>query len=502
MNRLFSLNVRCFSVLFCIGFNVIVFPVFGQIINENIKLWDVNGDNNDQFGNSVAIDQGIVAIGAIGNDELFVGAGSAFLFDASTGGQIAQFFPNPSVGNIKFGYCIAIEDSIVAVGAPFDDINGSSSGSVYLFNANTGAQIAIVTPNDGQYNDHFGGAIALDNGILAVGSSSDDDNGSNTGSVYTFNASTGTQIAKFLPNDGQDNANFGHAVDIANDILAVGAYRDDDNGSLSGSAYSFDVLTGVQLNKLLPNDGEAYDLFGDNVSIYDGIVAIGAKSDGQQGGSSGSVYIFNAITGNQIIKLLTNDGTSADNFGFCVTLENGIVAAGAYGDGDNGTDSGSAYLFDALEGLQIAKLLPSDGEAFASFGASIAMDNGLLVVGASLDDTIGAVYVFDVAAYMNVTFVPVTGAGLKLWPNHPNPFNPQTTIAFDMPSEEGVSLRVYDVSGRLVDVLLDGNIVAQGRNEVVWRGRDMAGRVVSAGVYFYRLETGNYSETKRMMLLK
>ena len=89
-----------------------------------------------------------------------------------------------------------------------------------------------------------------------------------------------------------------------------------------------------------------------------------------------------------------------------------------------------------------------------------------------------------------------------LRPAFPNPFNPQTTIAFDLPNEMAVSLRIYDMSGRLVDVLLDGDIVAQGRNEVVWRGRDMTGRVVSAGVYFYRLEAGSYSETKRMVLVK
>jgi len=68
--------------------------------------------------------------------------------------------------------------------------------------------------------------------------------------------------------------------------------------------------------------------------------------------------------------------------------------------------------------------------------------------------------------------------------------------------QEAVRLSVYDVAGRLVDVLLDGDIAAQGRNEVVWRGRDMTGRVVSAGVYFYRLEAGSFSETKRMVLIK
>ena len=84
----------------------------------------------------------------------------------------------------------------------------------------------------------------------------------------------------------------------------------------------------------------------------------------------------------------------------------------------------------------------------------------------------------------------------------PNPFNPQSTISFDLPSETAVSLCVYDVSGRLVDVLVDGEMVQQGRNEVVWRGRDMSGRLMPSGTYFYRLEAGGYCETKRMTLLK
>jgi len=84
----------------------------------------------------------------------------------------------------------------------------------------------------------------------------------------------------------------------------------------------------------------------------------------------------------------------------------------------------------------------------------------------------------------------------------PNPFNPRTTIAFDLPRELAVSLRIYDVSGRLVDVLMDDQIAQQGRNEVVWRGRDMTGRILPSGTYFYHLEAGDHVETKRMTLLK
>ncbi len=90
----------------------------------------------------------------------------------------------------------------------------------------------------------------------------------------------------------------------------------------------------------------------------------------------------------------------------------------------------------------------------------------------------------------------------RLYDAYPNPFNPRTTIAFDNPAQAAVSLRVFDLAGRLVNVLINGEVVSQGRNEVVWGGRDMAGRVVSAGVYFYRLEAGNFSQTKGMVLVK
>ena len=102
------------------------------------------------------------------------------------------------------------------------------------------------------------------------------------------------------------------------------------------------------------------------------------------------------------------------------------------------------------------------------------------------------------------TEVPdVTGwSGFRLRQSCPNPFNPTTVIAFDAPCEAAVRLSIHDVSGRLVDLLLDDRIVPQGRNEVVWQGRDSRGRQVPSGTYFYRLEAGPYQETKCMTLLK
>ena len=95
-----------------------------------------------------------------------------------------------------------------------------------------------------------------------------------------------------------------------------------------------------------------------------------------------------------------------------------------------------------------------------------------------------------------------TPSSYALRHNVPNPFNPMTTIEFDLPKSDRVSLRIYDVSGKLVRILLNAELVEAGRREATWRGRDEAGRQVAAGVYFYRFEAGSFSDTKRMTLVK
>ena len=113
----------------------------------------------------------------------------------------------------------------------------------------------------------------------------------------------------------------------------------DDNGTSSGSAYLFDASPGAQTAKFLPSDGAASEIFGISISIDNGVVAVGAPIDDDNGSSSGSAYLFDAPTGAQIAKVLPNDGAQGDLFGFSIAIDNGVVAVGARGDDDNGIDS-------------------------------------------------------------------------------------------------------------------------------------------------------------------
>lgn len=377
-------------------------PAFGQVINEDIKLLPSDGSVNAMFGNSIAISDGVIAVGAQSDDNPGMNFGSAYVFDAATGAEIAKLLPSDGAPGDVFGWSIAIADGIVAVGAQTDDDNGTSSGSAYLFDAATGVQLFKLLPDDGAASDLFGWSIAIADGVVAVGAQSDDDNGSNSGSVYLFDAATGVQMNKLLPNDGDVGDVFGYSVGIDNGVVAVGAYLDDANGGTSGSAYLFNAATGVQTAKLLPSDGVGGDNFGFSIAIAEGVVAVGMRLDDENGPNSGSAYTFNASTGLQIAKLITDDGAAHDHFGYSIAISNGVVAVGSRLDDDidNGGDSGSAYLFDAATGIQITKLLASDGSAANEFGYSIGIDNGVVAVGAHQDNdngtNSGSAYVFTV----------------------------------------------------------------------------------------------------------
>jgi len=85
---------------------------------------------------------------------------------------------------------------------------------------------------------------------------------------------------------------------------------------------------------------------------------------------------------------------------------------------------------------------------------------------------------------------------------YPNPFNPLTTINFDLPRDETVGLRVYDVKGRLVRELLADVALGKGQYDVIWKGRDNTGRAVASGVYVIYLDAGDFVESRRMVFLK
>ena len=89
----------------------------------------------------------------------------------------------------------------------------------------------------------------------------------------------------------------------------------------------------------------------------------------------------------------------------------------------------------------------------------------------------------------------------SLQQNYPNPFNPLTEIKYQLPIDEFVEITIYDLMGRNVKNLMNQKHVA-GFHSIKWNATNNSGELVSAGMYFYTIKTNNYSQTRKMMLLK
>lgn len=374
--------------------------VTGGQWDEIYKLTADDPEDSDQFGYSVAVSDGIVVVGAWHDDDGGPDSGSAYAFDATTGQQLFKLTAGDAAEGDCFGVSVSAGPNTIVVGAPYDDDAGNNSGSVYVFDAATGIQLYKLTANDADYGDYFGGHVSISGSTIVVGAHQDDDAADGSGSAYVFDAATGQQIHKLTADDAGEDDRFGESVSIAGNIIVVGAHH-DDLGAFedAGSAFVFNATTGQQLLWLTADDAADSDWFGYSVSISGNTVVIGARGDDDKGNESGAAYLFDAETGEQLHKITAYDGAAQDYFGEYVGISGTDVIIGASGDDDNGGVSGSAYVFDAASGEQIQKLTAGDGAATDEFGLSVSVNCSIAVIGARMDDDTatdsGSTYVFN-----------------------------------------------------------------------------------------------------------
>ena len=347
-----SLNITHFLLVALItGFVSLGTPAWGQVVNEDLKLFASDGAAGDQFGSSVAIDNDVLVVGAPDADDGGIDSGAAYLFQASTGIELLKFTPTDGAAGDAFGFSVAIAGGIVAVGAPGKDDNGADSGAAYLFDASTGAQLAKLLPGDGAAGDEFGNSIAIDDGIVAVGAWRTDEHGDDSGAVYLFNASTGNQLDKLLPDTGNNYQTFGVSIAMDAGIVAIGArtFFVLGEGYTFAKAYLFDVVTGNQLNVLKPDienyNGDLGGQFADSIDIDNGLVAVGTPSRSVFFDFSGAAYVFDASTGEQLHFIFPADGHDRDHFGASISIDNGVLAIGADEDDDSAWSAGSTSTF-------------------------------------------------------------------------------------------------------------------------------------------------------------
>jgi cysteine-rich repeat protein len=374
-------------------------------IFQHAKLTDFNGIDNDYFGDSVAIDGDYIVIGVQNDDDRGINSGSVYIFkrDGNVWSQQQKIIANDGAYEDNFGGSVSIQGDHIVVGAYGDNNN---TGSAYIFkrDGNVWSQQQKIIANDKAVNDYFGLSVSIQGDHIVVGAYGDNNN---TGSAYIFkrDGSVWSQQQKIVANDGVISDRFATAVDIDGDYVLVGSYFSDVNGnSYSGSAYIFkrDGNVWSQQQKIIANDGGVHDYFGSTLAINGDYVVIGLKKDDDNGSNSGSAYIFkrDGNVWSQQQKIVASDGEAYDHFGDSVNIDGDYIVVGASGDDENGSNSGSAYIFkrDGSIWSQQQKIVASDGEAYDNFGSAVTVSGDSIVIGSpeNIDNgfSSGSAYIF------------------------------------------------------------------------------------------------------------
>eukprot|EP01083_Nonionella_stella_P289238 984334_1 len=327
--------------------------LFTNVKTENIiqKLTPIEGlhQYGDEFGRTVSMHNNFALVGAQRID-------SAYIFENMQGNwtRVATLSPRNASGSY-FGSSVAIYNQTALIGAYKDN---SNAGSAYIFSKNASdewVQETKLLPSD-PYNPPV--------------------------SIH----GNWTEVRKLQPTNDTLMNQYRESVSIHKNYALIGQF----GFFLSSAAYVFERVNATwnQVAKLQPmNATSSDDRFGYSVSIHNEYALIGAFDSDDNGDDSGSAYVFHNINGSwtQVAKLLPDDGTAFDSFGFSVSIHDKQALIGACRENnDGGDDAGAAYVFERRSihnWIQIAKVVPNDIATNDFFGTSVCLDNDYALIG-------------------------------------------------------------------------------------------------------------------------
>jgi outer membrane protein assembly factor BamB len=187
---------------------------------------------------------------------------------------------------------VGISGNTAIIGVPGDDARGTVAGAAFLFDVDTGKQRWKLTASDAAPEDQFGHDVAISGNIAIVGSVFSQ---ARTGAAYLFDVTTGRELAKLTASDAAPANWFGDTVAIDGNLAVVGARWNDGAFPATGAAYAFDVSTGKQLARLTAFDASERDWLGGSVAVSGNRVLAGAWGDDDAGSRSGSAYLFTLV---------------------------------------------------------------------------------------------------------------------------------------------------------------------------------------------------------------
>lgn len=352
-----------------------------------------------RFGRAVAVAGKQVLVGSPFDGDEGSADGSVHAFGDSRRGwrRVQRFQWTDPKSPDRFGAALAVGGARLAVARDRSDEAGIDAGGVAIFRkvgAHWRHEADLVAP-DGEAADEFGTCLAVAGDSVAIGAPRDDRDGiHDAGSVSVFTVRDGVWSRDALIAAPTPAASgwFGNAVALSGPLLAIGAYGDDARGMNAGAAFVW--RRGAEGWKaevrLEAEDGAAGDWFGFALDLHDDLLAVGAPRDDRAGESAGCVRIYRRIRGTWSLEetLRPTAGTDTGWFGYAVDLTDDRLAVGMPGDDEGGTAAGSVRIFRRAAGgwREEFILRPPKPRDWLQFGASVAIGGELAVAGMLRDE--------------------------------------------------------------------------------------------------------------------
>lgn len=341
---------------------------------------------HDRFSLSLAVDGNQVLVGAPHAVSQNGETGKAFLFDWTTEQLVHTFSPISPIGDDVFGLSVGFIHDLAVIGAPQGKGRfGINSGSVYLFDPETGKHIRTLQ-SPSQHAQIFGHAVAGQGDWLVIG-----DPGASTGSTfhvgaaYVFQASTGKLLQTLLspdPKNGEADR-FGHAITFVGSLVAIAAPVGGNNPIDCGVVYVFDLATGKLAFKLQSPSPQTHGYFGWSLVGDDTHIVIGAVGNEQVHSEGGAAYVFDA-KGQFHKQLVQPQAKLGEFFGEAVTMgESHFIVAAPGHDSENTVDRGTVYVFDRNSGSVLDQISnPAKASQVSRFfGQSLILAGDHILVG-------------------------------------------------------------------------------------------------------------------------
>lgn len=304
----------------------------------------------------------------------------------------------PLRGHAQFGSAVAVTGALAVIAADRDDVRADDAGAVYVFDLKRDILLHELFSQDLGPLDFFGSALAVEGNVVLI-SAPGAGGTNNTGAAYLFDLETGEQLRRLVPNRPSNRSDFGVAVALDGNRAAVGSPEDRADSPSLGAVYLFDIRTGDELVRLTGDPSEEGG-FGASVAMDRGSLVVGHPLHDEIARDAGAAYFFSdPESGVLTHTLLPADGQIADFFGTAVGIGDAFIVVGSPRNPEYAPDAGAAYVFDVRTGELLYKFIPPDpARPLIYFGSAVAMDGGLAVIGGYLSALSGSAFVLDVPA--------------------------------------------------------------------------------------------------------